>query len=805
LTRLSADERAKKNPIDWKFLSEEYKNAWLKQIPPEHRTDQKVLDEIKRVKPQFRQLLTLSSRLATAEKEIEKAVVDEWKKFQSTLAKGLRKALKVYIEDETAKVVLSKVEQIYKNWHSEEVTQTAKSMAEAFSKEINYDTLKQIDEARNLPNKDVEQFLIEKLSQAPQKDEEFQFVFQQLSARANADVIRRTGDKLMDLTPEKIAEGIEITTESILRLRFQFAMVKPLEKPTEEIIRNEANRISRLVAGDTELMQKAYEKVLNQMIHPNSKIQAQLFKKYYNIELTSQEIYDRMQSLGAVWKVDLQAFEKDFRGQLSKEEYTELFEAAVTSKSRYTTALKSVMKDRKIDRFKSLLQKVVDKENPHYADYLAMFVDGLSKENVISEGIHTHLLSEIEEGHPEWVVPYLHTVMRSELFDKLEATSLPQLDISSTTSSINEFLDDLMEGKLITSEERNYFYPVNVPEDSTPNLLIKEFSKRVNDLPDLPLGFQERLEGYLNPNFGQIASDKRFISETLKRNTDSLVLKQKEEIDKYLEEWEIGKIFEHLHPESVEKTTRARLTDEDWAEGFWEDYFSREHTAFQHYQIGKREQDIPPDPYKNVYSSDLIKRALSYLSPEDNKNLAKSAQDEVLAKSAQHEGQLGGKKAQSSSSEPPPTDMKVSFPDAAHFVLRENPLKPSKTNTVQQFPQLADDRFKNSPFRYLDKHTMNEWNDSVIYIRKEISRIYPELELRNAHGRQIEAKLKSMGNYYQVLGKIVEKINEEFRFDKAVERYNLIPGERETPVHTISPGAPSLQEKLLKIEEVDMQ
>ncbi|PLW19481.1 hypothetical protein PCANC_08745 [Puccinia coronata f. sp. avenae] len=372
LTRLSADERAKKNPIDWKFLSEEYKNAWLKQIPPEHRTDQKVLDEIKRVKPQFRQLLTLSSRLATAEKEIEKAVVDEWKKFQSTLAKGLRKALKVYNEDETAKVVLSKVEQIYKNWHSEEVTQKAKSMAEAWSKEINYDTLKQIDEARNLPNKDVEQFLIEKLSQAPQKDEEFQFVFQQLSARANADVIRRTGDKLMDLTPEKIAEGIEITTESILRLRFQFTMVKPLEKPTEEIIRNEANRISRLVAGDTELMQKAYEKVLNQMIHPNSKIQAQLFKKYYDIELTSQEIYDRMQSLGAVWKVDLQAFEKDFRGQLSKEEYEELFEAAVTSKSRYTTALKSVMKDQKIDRFKSLLQKVVDEENPHYADYLAI-------------------------------------------------------------------------------------------------------------------------------------------------------------------------------------------------------------------------------------------------------------------------------------------------------------------------------------------------------------------------------------------------------------------------------------------------
>ncbi|PLW22985.1 hypothetical protein PCASD_14795 [Puccinia coronata f. sp. avenae] len=799
LASLSADEKLRQT-VDIDFMVREFKNTWLKKIHPEHQKDGKVSKGIEQVSEQFRGVLQLSKPRAQTEKAIS-TTMKPWKEFEKKLAQGLQDAMEVYIKDQTDKIVLSQLDDIFKNWNSPKVKETAESIAESLSKEIDYQDLKHLAQATLLTSsprntrlilkmldpheEDLKKFLIEKFKQVPQSsDEESRFIFEQFSSRTYSTLMKKNSNtQLMDLTPEEIAASTQITTESILHLKFQFSLVKPFEEAAESLVRTHVNQIANLIADDTDLMKEAYKKQLDKMIYDsNAKVEAQLFKRNYNIDLTPDQMYNKMKKLGEAWKLDLEAFERNFKSKLSPQEYKELSDAS-SSKLLYDDVLNSIKRTRKIDQFQYLESETFVEE--HYPDHFSSvkaFVDKLSERGVIEEEFARQLLIDAKKENGATIaLNKLNTIMNIEVFNKLEIRLLPQLDLSSETSSINNFLDELMTERLITTEERNYFYPTHVPKDSTPISLIEDFAKRVKELPTLPSAFRDRLAGYLNLKFEGISRDASFKSETLTKQTDYLISLQKEQINGDLRDNKYDQAFQSLHPDSIKNSVNDQLSHEYLASEFWKDYFSREYSAYKILPIDRQKEKLLNDGalkstgITNEDALNLRERALRQLRPQ-----ATEKDPSAESKGTASKVEATSSKTQATSSKKKDDKEEIKLPDERHFALLANSLKPAEGKTAQQSLKLADERFKNTPFRYLDKNIMDEWNASVNYISKKMNSLTESIEKRNLLNTNMLKRLRAMNQYNQILDQLIHDINIKFTpIDLQSGLYKLTPDARD--------------------------
>ncbi|KNZ47843.1 hypothetical protein VP01_609g6 [Puccinia sorghi] len=779
LTKLTPEQRIQR-PIDVKFMVQEFQNTWLKHIPPDKQTPE-VLAKIKDVSERIRPMVVASKKHAQVEAVIAEPLAN-WKKFDGTLGQGLQDALTIYAKDQTGKAVASQVMNHFKTWHSSEIQQTAKSTAEHLLKDLPPEDIVRMHSmvfssrqyrpiSVGSQRSELQQFLAKKLGQVPhERDEEYQFILERLSTKHYINLRRKSNMEITTLTPEQIAAGIKIGTDDMMHLKFHFAIVNPTEQVAESILKTKLDFLSRDVAADPKVMKAAYQqKVYDIVYHTNRKVETQLFKKNFGMEVSSGELAQKINDLGQAWNPDLKAFETDFKNKLPEEEYAQLSQAAAVSKELYAATLESIKEARKLDRFEFLESRAFDEGHKYsYTDVLD-FVHDLEDKGVIDRKLAESLFESGESSHEITSGPSgeaaatalnkLHQELQIDLFDKLEIRSIPQLDLSPATSAITKFLDELTAAKLITPEERRYFYPLH--QGSTPISLVEDFAANTGRIADFSHFFQTRLQERLSANFDQIPRDApSFRSGFLTKSTESEITRQKDEINEFLDKNEYAKVFERLRPQSIDKNVHDYWSNEYVSQELWDDYFSREYIMYKMYPIDQQmvhmaqNQKLPPPG-----AQELKDLALSKLSPPDPasssaKRVAASKNNEVERVAASSSSTLKFK------------NKKTEFPDDRHFALVRHPLKPMKGNDATQTPPLADARFQNTAFRYLDKHLMDEWNSSVEMIASKKERYQQDIIKRDLYVSRIQKTMQSeaLQPYSGIIGKIFAQINSRFSF-----------------------------------------
>ncbi|KNZ62283.1 hypothetical protein VP01_1290g4 [Puccinia sorghi] len=793
LTALTPEHRTRQTAgadfqqtVDVDFMVREFRTTWLKHIPQDKQTLD-VSHSIHDVSKTIKRMVVSSKKHAETEKLIAKPLAS-WKAFDSTLGKGLQEAVSAYAKDQTGKAVVSQLEKSLKNWHSPQIQQLAQSTTGNLLKDLDPEDITRMHTmvfsgrqdkpiAAGEPKSQLQQFLVDKLGQVPnEKDEEFKFILEGLSTQHYASLMTKSNVEIATLTPEEIAAVVKIEAEDIMHLKVQFAIVNPSEKAAGRLLNNKLDSLSRAVAGDLEIMKAALQNKVHEIVqHTNYKVETQLFKRNFGIELSSAELAGKMKDLGKAWNPDLRAFERDFKAQLLPEEYDQLSKAAAASKELYAQVLASIKETRKIDRFRYLEDRAFP-EGHRDPTAVLQFVQDLEQKGIIDKKLAESLFESGKstgQATPDpsaqeavSALSKLHKTMQIDLFDKLEIRSIPQLPLSDAISSIIKNLDELKKAQLITPEERDYFFPLKLT--SAPIAAIEDYAANIARLRDFSALFRNRLEDHLNSQFAQIPRDApKFRSSFLTKYTEIQTSDQKEEIDALLIKKEYANIIERLRPESIEKNLQERLPHEFVGEELWDDYFSREYSMYKIYPVDQLAAKVAENPsrYKPRKFSD---------SRKDLQNLKNLALSKLSA--PESAGHPAGNAA--SSGKGVLKTQKTDFPDERHFALVNDPLKPMKTNGAQQTPPLADARFKDTAFRYLDKSLMDEWNASVDMIASQKELYQQNLIKRDLYDAQIQNAMESLGPYSQIVGKIFREINSKFSVgfsESSTTLYKLTP------------------------------
>ncbi|KAA1066440.1 hypothetical protein PGT21_030523 [Puccinia graminis f. sp. tritici] len=625
LANLSGEERLRQT-VDIDFVVREFRNEWIKKLHPEARHNEEALQQIDRVGKKLKQILIVSKKQVKAEQEI-KEILSPWKTFERELGVALHDSMRVFMKEETDKVVMSRLVDRFNAWNPTTVEPVAKSVADNLMKNINYKELQQLYQVAfptrakvsiglktlDPRTKDYRKYLVTKFCKAPQfSDEEFRFIFERISSRNFAVLDRKPDRELMDLTPETIATSIQVTPEEIMHLKFQFAMTRPLEETATQSAKVKLNSEFGRITSNNALMRKAYSEKLKEIIyHTSAKVEREFFQQNFGIQSSSQGIYYEMKSLSNMWNVDLGAFERTFKSQLPPEEYKELFEAATRSRVFYEEVLESIKESRQIDKFQHTEYETFELEHhATYQDAVHAFVVKLRARGIISDEFSDQLLFGI--ARPDLVRSRLTQMMEIGLFDKLEAGLVPQADLSPVTTSITNYLDKLTTKGLLTTEEHNYLYPLDAPKGLPPLQLIQDFSTKLNELDKLPDAFQNRLIQSLEAKFATIPRDGGFQSETLTRSTENLISSHSSDIKRHLGKLEYNEAFASLkafQPKYVDNYVSE--LEEDFAKDLWNDYFSRNYRTYKTFPIDKEKDQIGgPEKRKNSKSNPVDRTCL---------------------------------------------------------------------------------------------------------------------------------------------------------------------------------------------------
>ncbi|EFP83731.2 uncharacterized protein PGTG_09444 [Puccinia graminis f. sp. tritici CRL 75-36-700-3] len=813
LANLSGEERLRQT-VDIDFVVREFRNKWIKKLHPEARHNEEALQQIDRVGKKLKQILIVSKKQVKAEQEI-KEILSPWKTFERELGVALHDSMRVFMKEETDKVVMSRLVDRFNAWNPTTVEPVAKSVADNLMKNINYKELQQLYQVAfparakvsiglktlDPQTKDYRKYLVTKFCEAPQfSDEEFRFIFERISSRNFAVLDRKPDRELMDLTPETIATSIQVTPEDIMHLKFQFAMTRPLEETATQSAKVKLNSEFGRITSNNALMRKAYSEKLKEIIyHTSSKVEREFFQQNFGIQSSSHGIYYEMKRLSNMWNVDLRAFERTFKSQLPPEEYKELFKAATRSRVFYEEVLESIKESRQIDKFQHTEYETFELE--HHAtnqDAVHAFVVKLRARGIISDEFSDQLLFGI--ARPDLVRSRLTQMMEIGLFDKLEAGLVPQADLSPVTTSITNYLDKLTTKGLLTTEEHNYLYPLDAPKGLPPLQLIQDFSTKLNELDKLPDAFQNRLIQSLEAKFATIPRDGRFQSETLTRSTENLISSHSSDIKRHLGKLEYNEAFASLkvfQPKYVDNYVSE--LEEDFAKDLWNDYFSRNYRTYKTFPIDKEKDQIGgPEKRKIANPTQLIERALDHLAKDRPKitgsdqadltkprtcKLLQSVSEAAGGSKAPKEGKSGstaGKgKLTPATSELAPgtsnlevakdpkkinkvTEREKKLPDERHYALWANPLKPVKENRSPQSLTLADERLKDTPFRYLKKEIAEQWNTQARFVLVNTDAAVQKIYKKDSLAYTLEKGLTSLDQYNQVVGKVMQQVNAKF-------------------------------------------
>ncbi|KAI7952313.1 hypothetical protein MJO29_007944 [Puccinia striiformis f. sp. tritici] len=916
LQDLSAEEKLR-GTVDIDFMARRFRNEWMERIPPEHRDDVEVLKQVDQVEQHLKQMLYTSKAHAKVQKDIE-ATTKPWKQFERHLGRALHDSLPVYVKEETDKVVQSQLAEIFdqklKQWKSIAVRPVAESVVDDLIEKIDDKGLlelyqmatfarsqrENLEGVEKLDSEKLEAFktlLVERLSAPEMSAEEFRFLSEGISKRNYGTLMQLTDKDLMALTPEIIGTKNQLVIDDILHFRLQFSTVKAMEKSAEDSAKQMLKLHSEQIAGNQNLMKSTYEQKLATIFaRSNRKVEAQFFQKNFGIERSADDMYNQMKDMGHMWNVDLVAFERNFKYELPPREYQELSEAASRSRLYYQEVLGSIVQSRKIDRYKFLEAETL-KPGQQYQQAVPLLLKKLHERGVVKIFDREIEYASGSNRAAKVTLDQVKDRMRIGVFDKLEAEAIQQSDLSPVTSSITNFLDELATKRLITQEERDYFFPRNIPKNSPPLLLVQEFSKKVDQLSELPRAFIDRLISSLTTKFDSIPRDAKFQSETLARKSEEFMSSHQSEIDKYLRRHDYKQAVNDLQSSSIARAVDDHMWDEGYAVELWDDHFQREYISYKLQSIeGPKDQIGGPAQPKIVYSKELIDKALSELSktrikstdselpkptgkkgkllpsvrqaqagasgseigksgeigtseltagksdlapgesalkpdnsqlkpdknglqpdnsglkPEDSelapvnpageintrkgktflkkvtnprpllRKLLGTSKDkkgqqalqlvEEQSRSAEiKKGELAAEETQPAleNLEPEPqkivqkvTDKSAVLPDERHFVLLTNPLKPARSNTGQESVKLADERLKDTPFRYLNKDILDEWNGSVEFMSRQINPLLRNIDKKDTLFFKLQNEVLSLGQYNEIMGDLVQQVNSKF-------------------------------------------
>ncbi|KAA1066538.1 hypothetical protein PGT21_033218 [Puccinia graminis f. sp. tritici] len=831
LVNLSGEERLRQT-VDTDFVVREFRNEWIKKLHPEARHDEEALQQIDRVGEKLKQILIVSKKQVKTAREI-KEILSPWKSFERELGVALHDSMRVFMKEETDKVVMSRLVDRFNAWNPTTVEPVAKSVADNLIKNIDYKELQRLYRVAfptrvkvsyglktlDPRTKDYRKYLVTKFCEAPQfSDEEFRFIFERISSRNFAALDRKPDLELMDLTPETIATSIQVTPDEIMHLKFQFAMTRPLEETATQSAKVKLNSEFGRITSNNALMRKAYSEKLREIMYRTSaKVETEFFQRNFGIQSSSHGIYYEMKSLSNMWNVDLGAFERTFKSQLPPEEYKELFEAATRSRVFYEEVLESIKESRQIDKFQHTEHEIF--ELGHYATYqdaVHAFVVKLRARGIISDEFSDQLLFGI--ARPDLVRLRLTQRMEIGLFDKLEAGLVPQADLSPVTTSITNYLDKLTTKGLLTTEERNYLYPLDAPKGLPPLRLIQDFSAKLNELDKLPEAFRDKLIQALAAKFDTIPRDGRFQSETLTKSTETLISSHSSDIERHLGKLEYNEAFASLkafQPKYVDNYV-SELKDV-FAKDLWNDYFARNYRTYKTFPIDKEQDQIGgPGKRKIANPSQLIERALDHLA-KDRPKIAGSDQADLTkprtykplrsiseaaggskapeggqSGSTAGKGELTPATSELAPGAPGTNDLEVAkdpkkinkvterekkLPDERHYALWANPLKPVKENRSPQSLTLADERLKDTPFRYLKKEIAEQWNTQARFVLVKTDAAVQKIYKKDSLAYTLEKSLTSLDQYNQVVGKVMRQVNAKFSTSDSRGRavYKLTP------------------------------
>jgi hypothetical protein len=831
LVNLSGEERLRQT-VDIDFVVREFRNEWIKKLHPEARHDQEALQQIDRVGEKLKQMLIISKKQVKTTREIRE-IMSPWRSFERDLGVALHDSMRVFMKEETDKIVMSRLVDSFHAWNPTTVEPVAKLVADDLIKNIDYKELQRLYRVAfptrlkvsfglktlDPRTKDYRKYLVAKLCEAPQfSDEEFRFIFEKIASRNFAALDRQPDRELMDLTPETIATGIQVTTDEIMHLKFQFAMTRPLEETAKEAAKVKLNREFGRIASDNALVRKAYSQKLKEIMYRTSpKVETEFFQRTFGIQSSSHGIYYKMKSLSNMWNVDLSAFERTFKSQLPPEEYKELFEAATRSRVFYEEVLDSIKESRQIDKFQHTeYETFVLGNHATNQDAVQAFVEKLRARGIISESLSDQLLFGLKR--PELVRLRLTQIMEIELFNKLESGLVPQADLSPVTTSITNYLDELTTKRLLTPEERNYLYPLDAPRGSPPLRLIQDFSAKLNQLDKLPEAFRDKLIQSLEAKFDTIPRDGRFQSETLTKSTEDLISSHSSDIESHLGKLEYHEAFTSLNnfqPKYIDKYVSD--LEEVFAKDLWNDYFSRNYRTYKTFPIDAEQDQIGgPAKRKIANPTQLIDRALSHLAKDrpktagsDQADLTKPRTYKPLRSVSEAAGgskapEVGKSGSQAGKSEltpatselapgaPGTSDLEVAkdpkkinkvtetekkLPDERHYALWGNPLKPVKENRSPQSLTVADERLRDTPFRYLQKEIAQQWNTEARFLFAKTDAVVQKIYKKDSLGYTLEKGLTSLDQYNQVLGKVMRQVNAKFSTADSKNRavYKLTP------------------------------
>ncbi|OAV99464.1 hypothetical protein PTTG_25388 [Puccinia triticina 1-1 BBBD Race 1] len=522
-----------------------------------------------------------------AEKQL-KGITGGWKLFQNKLDQGLHDAVQLHVKEETNKAVRLKLENHFRNWNSREIKILAEERAGELEGELDVgmgirEKIRILGVRKGLR---FRRHLVKKLTSVPQSsDEEFQFISEQLIKDSPLRSERKTDLEWLKETHTSIAKRFKFAQEKILDFKLQFHLaqiVKQLEQSIRDDAHAELTHMLESLTKNTEVMENAYRVKVDDLIHSEHKdFQVQLFKAYFGIEKSAQEIYNTLKELTRKWQVNFTTFRKKFQHRLPRDEYNGLLKAASVSKEEYTHLLEYIKEQRGINLFKKLKEKHL----PIDKDSIKHFLVRLKENKILNDKrfleLHARVITSSED--PLAFMESLEQELKApiKVYDELEAESIPIMMSSLTHTSIQKFLDELTDAEkskraaegILTQEERNYFYPY---WEADP---VKSFRDKM-DIINLPKLFEERLRFRAHKQFAAIledkSKDKSFRSLTLSHYLEDVIAEHKEDLEYELRQGNYASFLEKLQSKSIKTTARDHATDELWASKFWNVYFTKE-------------------------------------------------------------------------------------------------------------------------------------------------------------------------------------------------------------------------------------
>ncbi|KAH9463841.1 hypothetical protein Pst134EA_015922 [Puccinia striiformis f. sp. tritici] len=76
--------------------------------------------------------------------------------------------------------------------------------------------------------------------------------------------------------------------------------------------------------------------------------------------------------------------------------------------------------------------------------------------------------------------------------------------------------------------------------------------------------------------------------------------------------------------------------------------------------------------------------------------------------------------------------------------------------------KLADERLKDTPFRYLNKDILDEWNGSVEFMSRQINPLLRNIDKKDTLFFKLQNEVLSLGQYNEIMGDLVQQVNSKF-------------------------------------------